>query len=382
MRGAVRCCATALMLVLCGCSADRASTRHTGGNNAAGGAAGQDAGGSSANTNTDGGGFSNGNANAGQGGQAGGTGVVPMDGGACASVRVQGKRDVHPGNMLVVFDQSLTMGDLWTDTNGKAAAKYLVASMALTTAVQGVMGQVNAGAIFFPTTAATDIPACTATVAPITMAPQIALSPGAAFLPMWQQHFAGASPLIFGTPLNKALKAADTALTTAPSGTTVLVIFTDGQWTCEDGSEPTTVAALLSRGIKTYVVGLPGALGATGLDKLAQAGGTAAMGCTSNCFLVPTDAAKLQAAISMIAAQTVGFDTCSFTISGKIVDQKRACSTGMVKIDGNMVPCDANNGFGVDDATHLSFHGSACDKLKSSGTALEATFPCDVVVVQ
>lgn len=332
----------------------------------------------------DAGGFGNSNhASTGSAGQvAADGGHVAADGGdGCGSVSVEAKRDVHPGSMLVVFDQSQTMGDEWIDASGQSAPKYAVASASLVAAVQPIVDKLNAGAIFLPTTAADGLDLCTAQVAPLDMAPQIAIAPGAMFLPEWQSHFA-TDPLLLGTPLNKALHEADVALMPPPTGTTVIVIFTDGQWTCEDGSETTTVAALFSRGIKTYVVGLPGARDATGLDTLAKAGGTTAADCSSNCFLLPTDAGKLQEALTTIAQVAAGFDTCSFSIAGKLVDQQRACSTGSVTIDAGPIACDAQNGFSVDDATHISFHGAACDQLKSSGVALKANFPCDVVVVE
>src|SRR4029077_5869583 len=92
----------------------------------------------------------------------GGAGQLAADSGqgaadagdSCASVNVEAKRDVHPGSMVVVFDQSLTMADEWIDASGNSAPKYSVASEALVAAVQPIVDKLNAGAIFLPTTAA------------------------------------------------------------------------------------------------------------------------------------------------------------------------------------------------------------------------------------
>jgi Mg-chelatase subunit ChlD len=74
------------------------------------------------------------------------------------------------------------------------------------------------------------------------------------------------------------MNRADEALTSANlSGTIAVVIFTDGEPNCE--TAPATLNSLaaqwLDRGIKTYVVGLPGTAAASGLlNDLAVAGGT------------------------------------------------------------------------------------------------------------
>ena len=270
---------------LAGCSAD--SKARSGGAGQAGvaGTAGTGNGGSA-------GGFGNGSYDATVGGSGASAGSEGLDIDGCAGVTVEAKVDVKPGNVLVLFDQSLTMAEPWSEPGGTSSPKYAAASKALIDAITPIVSQVNLGALFFPTSAATDpIDLCTAHVAPISMAPpQVAIQPGVSFVPAWNAHFpaAPASPLLLGTPLNEALKHADTALMDPTLvGNTAVVIFTDGQWTCVDGSEDVSVAALFARGIKTYIVGLPGAAGVTRLDMLAKTGGTAAAGCTSNVSCCP-----------------------------------------------------------------------------------------------
>jgi hypothetical protein len=331
---------------------------------------------------TSGSGFSNPSQDAAVGGTAGTSAGTAggMDG--CASVRVEANVDIKPGNVIVLFDQSLTMNDAWMEPSGASSPKYAAAGKALLDAITPIVDQVNLGAIFFPTTAATNLlDLCTAQVAAFDMTPQITVRAGADFITAWNTHFMPPWSTILGTPLNQALVQADMA-TAAPGlvGNIAVVIFTDGQWTCEDGSEPTNVEKLFMRGVKTYVVGLPGALGAAGLDNLAQKGGTAKPGCTSNCFLLPTDTTELQAQLEQIVIETAGFESCTFTIQGKIVDKDLACTTGSVKLDDVPITCDPVDGYTIDDETHITFQGKACDALKASAGRLDATFPCNVVI--
>ena len=205
-------------------------------------------------------------------GGAGGTAGAGGD--DCGGYSLHAEPTTEPGNVVVLFDQSWTMGDPWTDpATGVSGPKHFVAGDALIKAITPIQSDLNAGAIFFPTTPAPHVlDLCPAGVAPMTSAAQIPLSGAPTFIAQWGAHFAPPWTTVLGTPLNKALHQADAALQTPPAGNTVVVIFTDGHWTCMDNTEVATVASLHSRGIETYVVGLPGAYGITQLDELAAAG--------------------------------------------------------------------------------------------------------------
>ncbi len=149
----------------------------------------------------------------------------------------------------------------------------------------------------------------------------MAIQPGATFSEKWKAYWRGGeSVLQTGTPTEAALLEAEAALSKPPEGNTVVVLLTDGQPNC--GTNEAVVATRLqAKGIKTYVVGLPGASeGTRVLDAIAQAGGTAPSGCTSNCFLTPTNSADLESVLSNIASTTVTTTTvpaiqdCSFTL--------------------------------------------------------------------
>ncbi len=311
--------------------------------------------------------------------------VTVQDGDACGSATIPSDVEITPGNVLVLFDQSLTMGDPWQDPSGTSKPKWLAASDAFVAAVGPILGDLNLGAIFFPTTEATSLfDLCTAQSAPIASAPpQIPISPGATFGPLWSQHFQAPWTLILGTPLNRALDNALLAVQD-PSlvGITVVVIFTDGQWTCIDSTEAGNVAALFAQGIKTYIVGLPGALGATGLDQLAQAGGTAAPGCTTNCFLLPADTAQLEQQLAQIAQTTVSIDSCVITLDPPPPDPSQVHLIVTDSATGNEYEVLLSEG-GPDgwtlspDGKTATLTGSTCDDAKSGAfSSLRFEYGC------
>ncbi|MEO7329022.1 MAG: hypothetical protein ABI193_10615, partial [Minicystis sp.] len=82
------------------------------------------------------------------GGSGSGGNDLP-DGDACGSVALTAH--VNPGNIVVVFDQSNSMKQPFTDPNGVASGpKWTVAENALVAAVQPIAGLLNLGTIFFP----------------------------------------------------------------------------------------------------------------------------------------------------------------------------------------------------------------------------------------
>jgi von Willebrand factor type A domain len=239
-----------------------------------------------------------------------GGGSVQQDGDACGSVALKGT--VTPGHIIVVFDQSDSMQDPFPDADGGTQdggvlPKWHAAEDAIVAAVTPIENLLDLGAIFIPTGADG---ACT--VAQIGTAPQIAIEPGPAFLTAFQGHFSAAGwTTILGTPLELGLAAANTALTPAPSpGQSAVVVLTDGAPNCGKSTlaevEP-PIVAMAMRGIKTYVIGLPGsASAATLLNGLAVAGGTTS-------YYSPSDPTDLQMHLAQIASDTV--DQCTITLS-------------------------------------------------------------------
>lgn len=225
-----------------------------------------------------------------------------------------------PGNLLLVFDQSLSMAEPW----GTAGSKLQVAQKAIANSIMSLQDSLTVGAIFFPTFACIPAlpPPAGGAVAPITGQGQIPFQPGPMFLQSWNQHWADPSiGLGIGTPMQEAFDRADVALNEAKlSGAVAVVAVTDGAPTCFPDPmitmTPTAVETmraqswLMTKEIKTYVVGLPGATGVQLLNDVAVSGG-------SMQYIVPDDPAMLEAKLREVVKETVktNFESCSINLT-------------------------------------------------------------------
>jgi hypothetical protein len=212
------------------------------------------------------------------------------------------------------------MNDPWP---GTGTSKLQAAQSALEAALTPLSDQLTAGAIFFPTFACLPVfpPPPGGAVSPITAADQIDFRAGPAFLQAWNTKWTTPSlSLGIGTPLQEAFDRADVAIQGASlTGQLAVVAFTDGEPNClADATTSMIPTALetdratswLGNGIKTYVVGLPGAGGVQVLDQIAQAGGTMT-------YILPDDPATLEAKLRSIIEETVkaGFESCSINLT-------------------------------------------------------------------
>ncbi|MFO0681784.1 MAG: vWA domain-containing protein [Sandaracinus sp.] len=194
--------------------------------------------------------------------------------------------------VLVVFDRSLSMAEPWTSSG----PKWEVAETSLAEALAPHASQLVVGALLFPTS---ETPTPSASCAPVDgLASQFPYEACSAFLARWSA--AWSTPDLRGTtPIDSAFDAADAALAGAGAGTAV-VLLTDGEPTC-DGPVPaaTRAASWRARGIRTWVVGLPGSsAGASYLSAIASAGGTDAP-------LTVDDPSALGTALSHIATSEI-----------------------------------------------------------------------------
>ncbi len=335
-----------MLILVAGCAAAASNTsRGQGGASGAGGA-----GSSGSGSNQDGGSalsFGNGNLDGSlpspsttmDSGQCeAGTFCAPKSAdGNCGTFTVKGdvKTVEKPGNVLLIFDRSGSMEQLW---NG--VAKWQAAGTAMVAALTPIQDKLTIGAVNFPgpvmagggTDAGTcnlitNIAACFGVAAgagcnvnPITAPDQITFKPGAQAVIELQSGGAGGTPKYApvaggNTPTSEGVQQADTALRGATlTGTTAVVIITDGQPNCSWNQQltTTTIGNWLSQlNVKTYVVGLPGAGGGV-LDALAQAGGTTGAGGATN-YITPADPATLQTKLGEIVSKTVStsFDSCT-----------------------------------------------------------------------
>jgi hypothetical protein len=145
-----------------------------------------------------------------------------------------------------------------------------------------------------------------------------------------------------------------------------------------DASE-VALEELASDGIRTYVVGMPGAEAyAAVLDRLAVAGQTARDVAEGEArYYDVRDSVELDAAIREIGT--------GVAIRCEIELEEPPAEPSLVNVyfDGEVVPRDSENGWdwGRDDFTRIEVLGEACDRL-GSGAVLEAraVFGCETVL--
>lgn len=289
----------------------------------------------------------------------------------CGSLRLEQDVEItrHPGNLLIVFDQSLSMNDPWGNTT-----KIVAAQQALQNAIMTLQDSLTVGAIFFPTLAC--IPGLPGVaVDPIDTANQIKFQPGPMFLQAWNAHWqmlGGA--LGIGTPMQEAFDRADAALKSAMlTGDVAVVAFTDGAPNCIPDDtmtmiptmpEPMRAAGWLAdKKVKTYVVGLPGALGVDLLNQVAVMGGTMQ-------YIVPDDPAMLEAKLKEVVSETVksGFNSCSINLkpAADPVEKLQMVveENGKRQKVARMLSADA--GWSITaDGTHVEITGKLCDDAKA-----------------
>jgi hypothetical protein len=364
--GLVLVSAVALGVAACGSANGDASTFSGGAGGASGGGGDAGSGGAAAGGGSAGGiGVDATLSDAGSGGGAGD---------ACGSYALNGT--TTPGNVIVVFDQSDSMNKAFSDPDaGTNKPKYVAATDSLLAAISPIQAKLNLGAIFFPTI---DTASLCSKVDPITNAPpQIGIEPAVNFIADWQNHFSGAFKLILGTPLKDALDNANVAYPDPSplAGARVVLVITDGAPTCDKVQADilAPVQAMFSRGIKTYVVGLPGSSGAaTLLNAIAQAGGTQQ-------YLSPADPQQLENELGQIASSAI--DQCTFTFDPPPPDPNQVHL--IVSDAGNpsgyeITETDGGDGWTLSpDGKTATLVGSTCDKATNGDfTSLQFVFGC------
>jgi len=291
----------------------------------------------------------------------------------CGSLEIPSDVEVivQPGNLLVVFDQSASMNDAWGSSN-----KLKAAQAALTAALTPLQDQLTVGAILFPTIACIPFlpPAMGGNVAPITDPLQISFRPAADFLAVWNGLWPGGNADGVGTPVNEAMDRAAVALQEAAgtlTGVTAVMLFTDGAPNCFADATLTGIPTALETAhaaewlngmpsIKTYVVGLPGAMDAPILNDIAVSGG-------SMSYITPDDPAVLTAKLQEIVQSTVkmGFDSCTLTLDPPaMVPDKLHVVVDEPMVGKQDVPRDLGNGAGWTisaDGSTVELIGAFCD---------------------
>jgi len=154
------------------------------------------------------------------------------------------------------------------------------------------------------------------------------------------------------------------------------------------------VRAAEAEGIGTFVVGVPGSQSYRSvLSRLAQAGGTAPMGCSdagpTYCHADLTDAATDFAAGLRAALAAIGgaIERCDYTIPPNPDGSFDPASVNVVLYDaggtetGRLArdPARANGWDYSDDGTQIVLHGAACDDARATDGRVEVQFGCPTV---
>jgi hypothetical protein len=303
----------------------------------------------------------------------------------CGTLRLEQDVEVkkHPGNILIVFDQSASMQEPWGTTG---TSKLQAAQTAVVTAITALQDSLTVGALFFPTTSCAGGPGGRpgpggplnvgalggAAVEPIEGPGQIPFQPAAQFLTAWQAHWGQVNAMLnIGTPMQEAFDRADDAIQSSMlAGQVAVVAFTDGQPNCfpapgaMTATEPTRAASWLADNeIKTYVVGLPGAQGVQILNDVAVSGGTMQ-------YILPDDPANLEMQLRALASDTIkmGFDSCSINLTPAAdpTDKLQMVveENGVRSRVERMLSADAGWSISA-DGTHVEISGRLCDDAKA-----------------
>jgi hypothetical protein len=326
-----------------------------------------------------------------------------------------------PGNLLLVFDQSVSMSEPWGTTG---LTKLEAAQAAIRNAVMSLQDSLTVGALFFPTYACAaggpgrglpggglpggglpDLPGGGLpggglpgggpggilmgvggmAVEPITGMGQIPFQPAPQFLPAWDQHWTlGGIGTGVGTPMQEAFDRANEAISAAQlEGDLAVVAVTDGAPNCFPNSDTTDLEVnrasswLAMRNIKTYVVGLPGAAGVQLLNDVAAQGGTMD-------YILPDDPKQLEDRLRTLIQETskTVFDQCSITLTPAAdpADQllmvvKEAGSDMLQQVPHELTP---TAGWTITpDGVQVEIVGDLCaDAMNGRFTSITFQYPC------
>jgi hypothetical protein len=190
--------------------------------------------------------------------------------------------------------------------------------------------------------------------------------------------------VIEDTPTGDAVDAVLASIVGVPDpddDPTIFIVATDGEPDrCEEldpqNGQAEAIAAVeraFDAGIRTYMISVgEGVVSASHMQDMANAG----VGSTGAPYWITGDDAGLRAALLSIVG---GVLSCDVTLSGRL-DPALAC-TGTVTLNGRELVCDDPDGWRVVDESHIEILGEACNELTAGGAVLEASFPCDVVLI-
>ena len=320
-----------------------------------------------------------------------------------------------PGNLLLVFDQSVSMSEPW---GASGQTKLAAAQAAIRNAIMSLQDSLTVGALFFPTYACAGpgglggpglpggglpggglpgggLPGGGPggilnglggmSVEPIGGMGQIPFQPAPQFLPVWDEHWtlAGVGTGI-GTPMQEAFDRANEAISAAMlEGDLAVVAVTDGAPNCFPASDTTDLEVnrastwLAERGVKTYVVGLPGAQGVQLLNDVAAQGGTTE-------YILPDDPKQLEDRLRTLISETskTVFDSCSIKLTPAadpadllLMVVREASDDTLHQVPHMLTP---TAGWTISpDGVQVEIVGDLCaDAMNGRFTSIQFQYPC------
>ena len=299
---------------------------------------------------------------------------------ACASVRLEATRTTP--NVVVIVDQSGSMNESFGSSDRWNALRDSLLDQpdGLLFALQS---QVRFGLAMFSARAEGG-----SAGPPIGMCPRVEMvDPALDNYDAIRAVYQPADP-IDETPTGDSIDFILDALASVPDPSpdpTIFILATDGEPDrCEElnpqNGQAEALAAVeraYAMGIRTFIISVgEGTVSASHLQDVANAGVNAPAG-TNAPYWVAGDDAGLRDALRDIVG---GELSCVVELSGR-VDRAEACA-GDVRLNGRPLFCDDPDGWRLVDESHIELLGDACTELQSGpGVTLEATFPCDVVLI-
>ena len=280
-----------------------------------------------------------------------------------------------PPNLLIVLDRSCSMKQ---QIGG--VSKWEIAVNALNGLMATYAGQIRFGITLFPDT---DADSCNQDTIPIGCG-----AGNEAAITTLLTHSLETTDALY--PKFPCVTNIDTAMQQAQgepafadtSRASYVLLLTDGQQSssCSDnGGDATTLAAITALHaatpvVPTFVIGFGSEADPLSLGQFADAGGEINPSGPPDYFDA-ADQASLASALELIANETIG---CNFALDTVPPDPSKVFSF----FDDVDVPNDPDNGWTYDPATNtVTFHGSACDSLKSGSVSkVQVVFGCDVPV--
>lgn len=208
------------------------------------------------------------------------------------------------------------------------------------------------------------------------------------------------------TPTHDAVAAALNALSARTEANRILVLATDGAATvclgcdtdCDVGQDNVALEARIlaarQNGIRTFVIGIPGSdTYRSVLARLAQAGGTAAPGCTNSgptaCHFDLTGAGTSLESAFAEAITTIGQSVlpCIYTVPTNAGQFDPALVNVQLEMNGAIItipkdPDEANGWNYVNGDSEIRLFGSACEAAEATlGGSITFSFGCPTILL-